>query len=857
MSPMHRSTEGAGLVRALLAAAALAAVLVVLPWIGAPVGGDGPLGADAAAAQTRTYGGGPVDDILAAATTYQRLDCGLPRDSLAAMMLAPTFSETGAPTNVAPSPMTLSRWDTQSALWAFGTSSTTYQKAFWHPGIGLWQFDSAGFWDMTAADAINTRTAAVEAAKVMSSRYCASTSTDKVAKMRYAWAPWYGCSSGTAPCLDVYNLVYDGTKLRNLVRDEGVTSLGGMQQRSCRVAGIGTVTCYFVDPQAAQGHKGWAASTGAPTPISAPFYVFRANDREYRYWLSQDSGYGVTVAASKPVRSDARKSLTWSIVEQSGGALCDATAAKGLCAPFGNVEAVGGVPGGIAVTGWAIDPDSSSPTDVHVYVDGVGTAITADLTRNDIGSAYPQYGASHGFSTTIGGVAPGFHEVCVYVIDRHGVIVGNVKLGCYVAAVSSGSPVGFLEAAIPGPGTVEIIGWTFDPDTTANVTVELRIDGTTATSAPTVNRRNDVARVFPGYAGERGFQMTASGVGPGTHQVCAVALDAKAPGSAKTLGCRSVTMPSGSPIGVVEAATPGLRSVTVSGWTLDPDVADPVDVHVYVDGVGRANVPADLARSDIGKVFPAWGAQHGFSVPVRDVAPGVHEVCVYAINRGVGSNVKLGCRSVEVSGTPLGELESVTPGPVSAVLRGWAVDPDTDEPVSIHVYVDGIGKANVLADVVRTDGVVDEPGFSTAHGFDIQVTGLVSGPHDVCAYAINRAGTGGNVKLGCKQVTVAGGSPFGFLELAARSGDQVRLVGWAIDPDVPGPVDIHVYVDGKGASNRPADGLRTDVGRAYPTFGDHHGFDHSVTVTAGTHTVCVYAYNVGQGSSVSLGCRAV
>ena len=40
--------------------------------------------------------------------------------------------------------MTLSRWDTQSSLWAFGNKSTPYQRAFWHPGVGMWQFDSAG-----------------------------------------------------------------------------------------------------------------------------------------------------------------------------------------------------------------------------------------------------------------------------------------------------------------------------------------------------------------------------------------------------------------------------------------------------------------------------------------------------------------------------------------------------------------------------------------------------------------------------------------------------------------------------------------------------------------------------------------
>ena len=853
---MSTTVVGRPAVRAVLV---LVAALTVGGWL-APAGPGGPVtGVDAAAADTRTYGGGAVDAIVAAAAPYERLDCGLDRYALAAMMMAPSFSESGAPVNQAPSPMTLSRWDTQPALWAFGDPGTAYQQAFWHPGIGLWQFDSAGFWDLTAADAIDVAIAAPVAAQVMSSRFCASSSTDRVAKMRYAWAPWYGCSSGSAPCLEVYNLLYDasGPRLRNVVRDETVTARGGMEMRTCRIQKIGTVPCGFVDPARAQGYAGFAHPTGAPTPISAPFYVFRANDREYRYWLPKDSGYAKTVAASKPVRSDARKSLTWSIVEQTGETLCDETTGTGVCAPFGRVDLAGGVPGGIDVRGWAIDPDTSDPVDVHVYVDGVGRAVTADRQRTDVGELYPQYGAAHGFETSFEGVTPGFHTVCVYVIDNHGVVVGNVKLGCWLAAVSSGSPVGVLEAAKVGPGTVEIIGWTFDPDTLENVTVDLQVDGVVATSMATVNWRKDIAAVFPGYAGNRGFQMTATGVAPGPHTVCAVARDAKAPGQAKTLGCKQVTLPSGSPIGALDAAVAGDLSVTVSGWALDPDVVDPLDVHVYIDGVGRANAVADLERADIGRFFAPWGPNHGYSVPIGKVRPGTHEACVFAINRGVGTNVKLGCRSFEVSSTPFGEVESLDAGPVSALLRGWAIDPDTSEPVNVHVYVDGRGYANISADDPREDLAERYPLVGGDHGFDLLITGLASGPHEVCTYAINRAGAGANVLLGCRSVTVAGGSPFGFFEAAPRTGDQVRAIGWAIDPDTPGPVDIHLYVDGVGASNRPADGVRNDVAAVFPTFGPKHGFDHTITVAPGPHTVCAFAYNVGEGSTASLGCRSV
>ena len=59
--------------------------------------------------------------------------------------------------------MTLSRYDTQDALYAFKTKGFA-DKAFFHPGIGEWQWDSAGFWNLHAGTAIDTSTAAKRAA---------------------------------------------------------------------------------------------------------------------------------------------------------------------------------------------------------------------------------------------------------------------------------------------------------------------------------------------------------------------------------------------------------------------------------------------------------------------------------------------------------------------------------------------------------------------------------------------------------------------------------------------------------------------------------------------------------------------
>jgi hypothetical protein len=51
----------------------------------------------------------------------------------------------------------------------------------------------------------------------------------------------------------------------------------------------------------------------------------------------------------------------------------------------------------LRVSGWAIDPDTAAPIDVHTYVDGAFAGATrADQPRPGVGNGYPGYGPNHG-----------------------------------------------------------------------------------------------------------------------------------------------------------------------------------------------------------------------------------------------------------------------------------------------------------------------------------------------------------------------------------------------------------------------------------------------------------------------------
>ena len=290
----------------------------------------------------------------------------------------------------------------------------------------------------------------------------------------------------------------------------------------------------------------------------------------------------------------------------------------------------------------------------------------------------------------------------------------------------------------------------------------------------------------------------------------------------------------------------------MSGWAIDPNTSGPLDVHIYVDGVGRANVRADRTRSDIGQAYREAGPHHGFEALIRDLPPGRRSVCAYGINQGEGGNSLLGCINGTVSSTPFGYFESAVVQNGQARVRGWAIDPDTDNPIAVHVYVDGVGVRGVIADLERPD-VAAGHSRGSRHGFDTRVN-IKPGFHDLSVYAIG-VGAGGNRGLGTRRV-YWDGSPFGHLDSVTRVGSgQVRVQGWAIDPHTSGPLQVHIYSDGRGVLAVTANRERPDV--AVLGRGTAHGFDVVVNVGTGTHSVCAYAINVGPGSNVLLRCLQV
>lgn len=272
--------------------------------------------------QQLQFGAEPLRHVRAAAArAADGARCAVTHEAATAMAIAMTWPEV-SPSGAPPSPMTLSRYDTQQSL---DDPQDRAPGLWFHPGIGMWQLDSAGLGtDFTAAEAMDARYAAGRMAPLIVNRYCAALdngATPAAARAR-AWTDWVACRDGA--CENTYRRALGG-----IAEVDGIDRLGGAEARRCWYRGAAH-DCVFVDPAQAQGSAWWASPSGGRSPVAAPFYVIRqdgATTTELRYWLSEDSGAWSDVEVARAFGANARGGLTW----RSGPGLCDLTAWRGAC----------------------------------------------------------------------------------------------------------------------------------------------------------------------------------------------------------------------------------------------------------------------------------------------------------------------------------------------------------------------------------------------------------------------------------------------------------------------------------------------------------------------------------------------
>jgi len=201
--------------------------------------------------------------------------------------------------------------------------------------------------------------------------------------------------------------------------------------------------------------------------------------------------------------------------------------------PLGVLDRVSTTPMSITLAGWALDPDTTAPINVHVYLDGkAAQALTANTSRPDIGRVYGK-GDNHGFAATVP-TTQGTHRLCLYLINTPS--GANPQLPCRTITTGN-SPIGILDRVSTTPTSITVAGWALDADTTAPIVIHAYLDGQiSAITADT--SRPDVGLLY-GKGDNHGFTATVPTT-QGTHRLCLYLINTPL-GANPLLACRTIT----------------------------------------------------------------------------------------------------------------------------------------------------------------------------------------------------------------------------------------------------------------------------------------------------------------------------
>lgn len=204
--------------------------------------------------------------------------------------------------------------------------------------------------------------------------------------------------------------------------------------------------------------------------------------------------------------------------------------------PTGVLEQTSAAPGLIALSGWAVAPNTNDALDVDIYLDEqlIKTA-RANKRREDLPASIPDVGKKHGFELVIP-ADPGDRTVCASVNDPK--TNKPIELGCITTKViDPNEPFGAIDHVQVRTGKLRIVGWAVDPSgNTAKISI--LINGAGVKKIEANESRPDIATIHPNATASSGFDARLP-IKSGNHQVCVYALR-KNDSLGSLLGCTNV-----------------------------------------------------------------------------------------------------------------------------------------------------------------------------------------------------------------------------------------------------------------------------------------------------------------------------
>lgn len=214
--------------------------------------------------------------------------------------------------------------------------------------------------------------------------------------------------------------------------------------------------------------------------------------------------------------------------------------------------------------------------------------------------------------------------------------------------------------------------------------------------------------------------------------------------------------------------------------------------------------------------------------------------------------------STEFDESPQGDVSVAVSSDGVVQVVGWAFDrSDFGHAVETMVAVDGLRMA--ASSAWRPSPYLWPYGVAGDHAFWTALR-LAPGDYEMCVTWVN-VGPGSDTAASCLTVVVpdvaSAISPQGDVAVSVDDvNSRVIVMGWAFDhSDLLATISVDVYVDGGKRAQWRADGP-TPYLSPYGVPGAH-AFFGALSVTAGTHSVCVVARDRAPGGDTIIGCASV
>lgn len=410
------------------------------------------------------------------------------------------------------------------------------------------------------------------------------------------------------------------------------------------------------------------------------------------------------------------------------------TAPPAASNPIGRIDTVAVTAGAVQLTGWALDPDTTTSIEVEFTIDGrLVSRANAQLNRPDVDAVHKR-GPLHGFDETIT-LDVEDRLVCVTAVKRG---TQSTPLGCRSVSTGAASPGGFVDSGrFPAAGyTVRIhpnashfaadIHWAasqvsqhtkvpltfgapatgFDPDFDAREIIvhvghacggnsvgcartwwgaDSKLIVGSSVSVVDSYTRHPLTRalLLHEFSHSMGLDHFTANYN-GQRQIMHTNLDYQVTAlQAGDIGGLMETAAVGrrrevdrSPRGALESVTPVVGGVRVIGWAADLDLGvGAANIEITVDGVRAVGpIAARVHRPDVAAAHAPFGSHHGYNTTVP-AAPGVRRVCVIAHNASWGSDTTLGCVNVTVGAAAQ-----------RSVGIAEVVEPSTDPVIEVVLY---------------------------------------------------------------------------------------------------------------------------------------------------------------------------